>query len=823
MVTKSMMLILVAAFLAAQVQGAVLGVDFGSEYYKISVISRNKPSYDMVENMNSKTNTYSVVAFHDNTRFFEYEAYQKTTKEPQNTFYLFNKFIGIDSNDEKWSQAADLHFDDYKRVEIDGETFFELKNFVLPFEGENKAPSKRLEGKTLLRLEEVVGMILEHGKNLCDKYVGEEIKGVYFSVPAWWTPTERQVLLSSAKLGGFTVSGFASENTGTAAYHAANRPKGAKPETILFLNMGTQSLELSLFKFENVTDDKKKTRESVRLLGESWEESNGGYSIDRCIALDFAKSFDEKFKMDSILVNKRVMRRLIKESTKTKEVLSANKEHLMIVEEVHGGIDFSKKYIREDLDKLCGSNFEKVEKAIDRVLEQAGLTKDDIDSIELLGGASRIPKVHQLIKEKLGKSHSIHFNGDNSMAQGLAFIAGNTSNLIRSKDIVLSHGPSYDVTVEIDDPSSEGENKYHKESVIFKRYSSYGSKKLVNLNYGKDVDITLKVVASKDESHTWKPYWVKYRVSGVESAMAKLNYDNYSNKKVALHFELDHTGIPHLHKAELTADETSSSGSKKTAYEKVKLALVGESTVAYHEDDKKFQESKEILAAFREYDERIKRLKEAKNKLESIVYKAKYMEEDDLVQKYAAESEVAAIKKQAAAIEEWLFTPEAKKATWEVLQEKSKPFNDFQEKSTWRRDQHINRLDEMKKFNEKIDTIERAIRAVSQTRSWVPESERQAGIKTIQSIRSFMEEKVQEQASMKTNLDPILTLELIKEKAAEASEELTRLRAIPKNPSSTDEKKDAPKTEDKKAENSEGSSNGKPELTPRLFLNVKVV
>ena len=558
--------ILIAAILTCQTRAAVLGVDFGSEYYKISVISRQK-AYEMVENLNSKTNTYSVLAFHDNARVFEYEAYQKSTKVPQNTFYLFNKFIGLGNDEKAWNQTADLHFDDYKRVKVGNETFYELKNFVLPFEGDNKAPSERLQGKTQLRLEEVIGMILEHGRQLSDAYCGEEIKGVYFSVPAWWTPTERQVLISSARLAGFLVTGFASENTGTAVYHAANRPKASKTETILFLNMGTQSLELSLFKFETITDDKKKTIDTVRLLGESWDEFTGGYEIDRCIATDFAKTFDEKFKLGSVLENKRVMRRLIKESMKTKEVLSANKEHLMIVEEVHEGVDFSKKYSREDIDRLCGKNFENIERAIDRVLDQARLTKDDIDAIELLGGASRIPKVHQLINQKLGKTHSIHFNGDNSMAQGLAFIAGNASNLIRTREIYLSHGPAYDVTVEIDVPQSEGENKYHKESIIFKKYASYGSKKLVNLNYAKDVDITLKI-SSSDEAHTWKPYYVKYRISGVEAGMGKLNYDNYSKKIIALHFELDHTGIPHLHKAEINADENITTGRKKAAFEK---------------------------------------------------------------------------------------------------------------------------------------------------------------------------------------------------------------------------------------------------------------
>ena len=76
-------------------------------------------------------------------------------------------------------------------------------------------PSERLQGKTELHLEEVIGMILKHARHLAEAYCREEIKEVYFSFPVWWTTTERQVLTNSDKLAGFLVSDLASENTGT--------------------------------------------------------------------------------------------------------------------------------------------------------------------------------------------------------------------------------------------------------------------------------------------------------------------------------------------------------------------------------------------------------------------------------------------------------------------------------------------------------------------------------------------------------------------------------------------------------------------------------
>lgn len=64
------------------------------------------------------------------------------------------------------------------------------------------------------------------------------------------------------------------------------------------------------------------------------------------------------------------------------------------------------------------------------------------------------------------------------------------------------------------------------------------------------------------------------------------------------------------------------------------------------------------------------------------------MMKDELVHRYASEDEIAEVNKQAAAIEDWLFTPQARQSTWELLQEKIKPFNAFHDNYIWRRDQN---------------------------------------------------------------------------------------------------------------------------------------
>lgn len=78
---------------------------------------------------------------------------------------------------------------------------------------------------------------------------------------------------------------------------------------------------------------------------------------------------------------------------------------------------------------------------------------------------------------------------------------------------------------------------------------------------------------------------------------------------------------------------------------------------------------------------------------------------------------------------------------------------------------------------------------MSQTKPWLVGAERHARISVTATIRRFMEDKVKEQVEIWTKIDPILTLELIKSKLAEVSDELARLRAITKNPTGTQDKK----------------------------------
>lgn len=124
--------VLVVGLLAIHVGASVIGIDFGTEFLKVSLISPGK-SFVIIENTTTKRKTENAIAFYNKERFYESEATNKRTRVPRNTFVFLNKFLGALANDEEIIRISKQNFEDYV-FEIDqgrGTFAFKLENFVV--------------------------------------------------------------------------------------------------------------------------------------------------------------------------------------------------------------------------------------------------------------------------------------------------------------------------------------------------------------------------------------------------------------------------------------------------------------------------------------------------------------------------------------------------------------------------------------------------------------------------------------------------------------------------------------------------------------------
>lgn len=378
-------------------------------------------------------------------------------------------------------------------------------------------------------VEELVSMYLKHAKILADKQAGLKIKDAVITIPPWYGIRERLALSDAVQLAGLTPLAFIHENTAAALYYAIERKDENKTHTVIFYNLGSGSLKVSIaeFKMENSTEkfDKNKKYESFTVLAEAWEEDVNGYLFDLNLARWLAERFDEqpnrKGKSKAI-DSPSALAKLLKEANKAKEVLSANKETSIYVEALLDDQDFKhivKRQVFEDINK---AQFELLTAPIQKVLEDSEKTFADVDAIEMLGGALRVPKVQQIVQEFLGKEKELgaHMNGDEAMALGTSFYAASLSSSFKTRPVYMNDGVNFAIyatirDLEADDSTDNEANStvpsqtdeiFEKNTTLFFSKQKLGTKKALAFTHDRDIKVILYTKHSNGSEEVFSTY-----------------------------------------------------------------------------------------------------------------------------------------------------------------------------------------------------------------------------------------------------------------------------------------------------------------------------
>ena len=188
------------------------------------------------------------------------------------------------------------------------------------------------------------------------------------------------------------------------------------------------------------------------------------------------------------------MIKLLKECTKFKETLSANKDHHFYSENLFDGVDFKSHIQRSIFEEKAQNLLKYATSPIDYVLKVGNRTLQDVDVLEIIGGSVRVPKVQQLLTQYLGgKELGAHLNGDESMAFGAAFLAANLSHSFRVRPVWLYDGYNFQINLTLRNLRPE-DDTYEKNILIFPYKQRFRSKKVISVNYEKDIQATLTAV-----------------------------------------------------------------------------------------------------------------------------------------------------------------------------------------------------------------------------------------------------------------------------------------------------------------------------------------
>ena len=262
-------------------------------------------------------------------------------------------------------------------------------------------------------------MILVKMKSIADAYIGEDIKDVVVTVPAYFNDAQRQATKDAGVIAGLNVLRIINEPTAAAIAYGLDKKGGE--QNILIFDLGGGTFDVSLLTIDEGIFEVKATAGDTHL---------GGSDFDNLITQYLVQEIKKKHKVD-ISDNKKAIRKLRTAAEKAKRSLSSSTTAQIEIDGISSDVDFNTVLTRAKFEDMCMTLFRRCMDPVAKVLEDAKMSKNQVHEIVLVGGSTRIPKVQSLLSDFFnGKKLCQSINPDEAVAYGAAvqaaILSGNT-------------------------------------------------------------------------------------------------------------------------------------------------------------------------------------------------------------------------------------------------------------------------------------------------------------------------------------------------------------------------------------------------------------
>ncbi|MCQ2738971.1 MAG: molecular chaperone DnaK [bacterium] len=284
---------------------------------------------------------------------------------------------------------------------------------------------KNIDGKDYTP-QEISAMILRKLADDASNYLGEKVTSAVITVPAYFNDAQRQATKDAGKIAGLDVLRIVNEPTAAALAYGMEKEKAEK---VLVFDLGGGTFDVSILEIGDGVHE---------VLSTSGDTQLGGDDFDKKVIDWICEEFKKQEGMD-LTNDKQAMQRIKEAAEKAKCELSSVVETTIslpyITADANGPKHLELSLTRAKFEELSRDLLERCKKPVEQALSDAGLGKNEIDEVVLVGGSTRIPAVQQLVKEYTGKEPNQSVNPDEVVAVGAAVQAGVLAGEV--KDIVL--------------------------------------------------------------------------------------------------------------------------------------------------------------------------------------------------------------------------------------------------------------------------------------------------------------------------------------------------------------------------------------------------
>ena len=283
-----------------------------------------------------------------------------------------------------------------------------------------------MEGKQYTP-QEVSAMILQYLKAYAEDYLGEKVEKAVITVPAYFNDAQRQATKDAGKIAGLEVERIINEPTAAALAYGIDKTE--KEQKVLVYDLGGGTFDVSILELADGTFEVLSTNGDTHLGGDDFDNVLVDWMVD---------TFKKENGID-LRGDKMAMQRLKEAGEKAKKDLSSMMQTQIslpfISAGANGPLHFEASLTRAKFDEMTKHLVERTMEPVRNALRDAGLTKNDIHQVLLVGGSTRIPAVQEAVKNALGKEPNHSVNPDEVVAMGAAIQGGVISGDV--KDVLL--------------------------------------------------------------------------------------------------------------------------------------------------------------------------------------------------------------------------------------------------------------------------------------------------------------------------------------------------------------------------------------------------